>query len=491
VTLARRTGARVAVSGSFYQAGDSLLFQAELTDAASGRILRVIGPIAAPAARPVAALYELRSHVMTGLAFVFQLRTPVDLIGEEELPSFEAYQSYIEGSDAFIRGDGPAAERYYLRAAHLDTSFTSAAIGAAAAAANHHDCDRVDSLARIIDRPSRPLNHISRLSLGIAQAMCAGRNEDMLRLTLERANLAPRTSAFQMNAVAAASWANRPATELAILRRIDPSTDLGWSTDTTHFGYYGSLVGAYHALGMYEEELAVTEREPHSAPLSRIWMRAPTLAALHRPAEALALLDSVFKLPVETENNFDLAPFTDGRPEYTPTAGWVAMWAARELFVHDEAAAARQAAERGIAWYLSQPPEERATYEERTVMASSLELIGSYEEAERIWRGLLAEDTSNVDYRGSLAGIAAMRGDTARADSLERWLAAQHGEHVGWTPTLYLARTAALLGRADSAVVYLRETVALGALPYLIHAEPAFRALRSRRDFIELTLPRD
>jgi hypothetical protein len=49
----------------------------------------------------------------------------------------------------------------------------------------------------------------------------------------------------------------------------------------------------------------------------------------------------------------------------------------------------------------------------------SFEMAGEYAEAERIVREMLGADSTNVDFRGELAGLAAERGDTALADSLD------------------------------------------------------------------------
>ena len=104
---------------------------------------------------------------------------------------------------------------------------------------------------------------------------------------------------------------------------------------------------------------------------------------------------------------------------------------------------------RAVTWYRGRPPEERGTMEERLVATWSFEILGSYREADALATQLVAEDSANVDFRGELAGLAAERGDTALADSLDRWLAAQPRSRVGWSASVYRARVAALLGRRD------------------------------------------
>ena len=66
------------------------------------------------------------------------------------------------------------------------------------------------------------LDRVDRLSIQIGVARCHGHNEEMLRLTLERAELAPRTSSLRLSAAAAALYANHPKQALQLLNTIDP-----------------------------------------------------------------------------------------------------------------------------------------------------------------------------------------------------------------------------------------------------------------------------
>ncbi|MEP6494249.1 MAG: BTAD domain-containing putative transcriptional regulator [bacterium] len=490
VTLARRTGAAFVVSGSYYKTGDTLLFQAALTNASSGQIIRAIGPIVATTARPVSALDELRSRVMTAIAAAVDMRASEMFMISGDVPSFDAYQAYIEGYDAFWHGDGKRSEELFELAAHRDTTFAAAAVAAAMAASNYHHCAVVDSLVVRLGSGSRPLPRLDRLSLDIAVARCRGRNDEMLRLTLERADLEPRTSSFQIPAAAAALWALRPARALSILERLNPETDLGWSTDSSHFAYWSARTEALHLLAHHDEELAIATRTPTSAPLSRNWMRGRALAALHRTRELMALVDTTLTLSAETSNDIGLAPFTDGRPVYTATPGWVTLWIAKELVIHGDSAAARRVAARALDWYRSRPADERATPEERLVAAWSLSLAGNHADAERMIRELIASDTANVDYRGTLGEIAAVQHRTAVVDSVDQWLAAQRAERVGWSASYYRACDEALLGRTADAITDLRKSLAEGAWPLWVHLDPAFAALHAQRDFAALVAPR-
>jgi DNA-binding SARP family transcriptional activator len=489
-TLARHTGATVLVAGSYFRAGDTLFLDAAVINARTGRLAAVVGPIRSSARDPVAGLDELRSRVMSAVATAVEVRATMDIRGPE-VPPFEAYRDYVDGWDVFWHGDGERAEGLFLTAAHRDTAFLPAALAAAMTASNFNRCDLSDSIGRALGARTPALDRKDRLTLRIIDARCRGRNDEMLRLTLERADLDPHSAASLGPAAAAASWANRPGLQLKLLQHINPAVDLAWNTDSTHVSYWAGLTGALHGLGRYREELAVTDRVTPGAPLTRAWLRAVAFAALSRPTAALALLDTALTLPVETANDLGLGPYTDGRPEYTATPAWIAWWVGCELAVHGDTIASRQAAQRAVAWYRSRPPDERATFEERLVAAWSLDLAGARADAEQMARGLLQDDSSNVDVVGELATLAAERADTARADSLDRWLAFRPVARVGWSALVYRARVAVLRGRPDSAVARTREALDAGAWPGWIHLDPAFVPLRKRRDFVALTAPKE
>jgi DNA-binding SARP family transcriptional activator/TolB-like protein len=475
---ARRTGASLLVSGNFYRTGDTILFQAQLVDVPTGRTVRAVGPIFATQRAPLGALDELRSRVMSALASVVNVQAPEIFEDRGDVPRFEAYQAYIDASDAYVHGDNRRAEELFLSAAHLDSGFTAAAVAAAGVAANSGHCSLVDSIAPALDAASRPLDRIERLSTQIELAHCHGRHEEALRLTLERAELEPHTSSFRLSAAAAALWADRPVQALNLLRQIDPRSDLSWSGDSTHFAYWSDYTEALHLLGRHDEELAITDHIPPGAPLIRAWLRGRALAALSRPAEVLALIDTAVTLPVETANDIGLAPYTNGRPQYSATPAWVAVYVARELAVHGNAAGARQVAARALGWYRARSADERSTFEERLVAAMSLDMMGANAEAESDLRTLLHEDTVNVDYKGLIGSLAAERGDTALADSIDGWLARQTGDQVSWSASYYRTRNDALLGRRSDAVARLRDAIDQGAWPMYLHEDPALTGLR-------------
>ena len=99
----RHTGATVLVSGSYFRTGDTLFFNAAVTNAQTGRIAGVVGPIRARATRSP-GWTSLRSRVMSAVAAAVQVQATMDIRGPE-VPPFDAYKDYVDGWDAFWHGD--------------------------------------------------------------------------------------------------------------------------------------------------------------------------------------------------------------------------------------------------------------------------------------------------------------------------------------------------------------------------------------------------
>ena len=291
------------------------------------------------------------------------------------------------------------------------------------------------------------------------------------------------------SAAAAALWADRPADAATILEHLNPQTDLGWTPTPDHFDYWSDLTEAYHMMGRHDAELAAANRSTSRPTLARAWLRGRALAALGRSADALREIDSAFMRPSQPEISLGLAPNTDGRNEYIGTAGEVSLWIARELTVHGDSADGREAAIRAVRWFQSRPPEEQQTVEVRLLEAWALEHAGEYQEAAGLVGGLVADDSANVDFRGTMAGLDATVGDTASADRLDAWLAALPPRRAAWGGSFYRARIASLLGRPDRAATLLRESIVRGAWPMWIHLDPGLSRLPREPDYAALRAP--
>lgn len=489
VTLARRNGADITIDGSYYRSGDSLLFTANLLDA-RGRVLRSVGPLATSVSTPVAGVEATRARVMVSLASVIDPRLAVAWRAGRAPPAYEAYLPYMKGLDELWSGQLPRAESSFALAASRDSSFDAAPLALATTAANIPECGTVDSVDRTMSARGRALETVDYLTLRIALARCHGRNEEMYRLAVDRAGLVSAASPYQITAASAAMWANHPAVAANLLERIDPTIDLDWMPDANHADYWDELTHAYHLLGRYSDDLAVARRLDNPDDLNGILVRAEALAGLERGSDALRVMDSSLTRPWERDLSSGMAPNMDGREEYRSSAAWVILWTMRELDVHGNVDAARIAAARGSAWCDDRSAPDRRAPEIRLFKALFLEESGAFDRAQAIMRGLVGEDSSNVTFRGVMAGLAAERGDTATALRLDDWLARRSSDSDAWGPSYYRARVATVLGRPDAAVALMRTSMELGAWPLWIHNDPVLHRLTARADYRALTFPR-
>ena len=489
VLLARHNGANLIIDGSYYRSGDSLLFTANLLDA-SGRVLRSVGPLSASMSKPAAGVEATRVRVMMSLASVIDPRLAVAWRVGRAPPAYDAYVPYMAGLDEFWSGQLTGAESSFALAVSKDSGFDAAVVALATSAANNGECRIVDSLDKVMSARRRSLDKVDYLTLRVAVTRCHGHNDEMYRLASQRARLVSETSPYQISAASAAMWANHPADAAALLERIDPTVDLDWMPDANHGDYWENLINAYHVLGRYSDELAAARRVDQPDDLSGIMDRAQALAGLERGSDALRVMDSSLTRPPQPDLSNGMAPNMDGREEYRSSAAWVVLWTMRELDVHGSAGVARMAAAHGATWCDGRPPHDRNAPEIRFFKALFLEESGSFDSAQAIMSGLVAEDSSNVAFRGIMAGLAAERGDTATAHRLDDWLAHRVSDEDSWGPTYYRARVATLLGRPADAVALVRTSLELGAWPMWIHIDPVLHRLAPRADYRELTVPR-
>jgi TolB-like protein len=486
--LAHRTGAAYVITGSYYRSADSLLFFAGIIDA-DGRVLRSVGPIAATTARSADGVEAIRARIMTSLVSIIDPRSRARFEIDETPPAYEAYQPYIAGWDAFWLGQFRASESLFVLAGARDSAFDAAKVALATAAANVLDCVVVDSVSRALATRGKYLSELDRLGVGIAVARCHGRNDEMFKLAMLRAQLLSASSQWQVSTANAALWANHFADAAIILKRMNPDVDLDWLPRRDHLEYWESLTEDYHMLGQHDVEFAAASRSKLSG-LGGLLCRGRALGGLGRAADAMSVLDSSFTMPSEPGLANGMLPNTDGRPEYTGSGAWVALWVARELTVHGDSVAGSAAARRAVTWIDALPRDDRAAPEMRAFKAEFLEQAGAFGAARQLVQGLIADDSSNVDYRGMMAGLAVESGDSALADRLDAWLAGLPPERAHWGASFYRARIASLRGRSADAVALVQETLTKGAWPYWIHLDPALHRLAARADYIALTKPR-
>jgi serine/threonine-protein kinase len=495
--LARRNGAGIVVAGSYDEFGDSLVFQSTIIDVGSGRVLQALDPVRGPLARRELGLDALRQRVTVGLAELIDPRLSAIATPSPKPPNYAAYQTFVTAQGAFWRWFGGDALAGFRRAAALDSTFLTAAVWVAWAGNNTPPtgCSISDSVGRVLAPRRDELALLDRLFLDAALAECRGDYEAAWRIVQQEDPSLTHSAHFQMLRALYARKSGRPRTAVQILERLDPERDLGWLPDNGKVLYRRDIAVPYHALGDYRNELRIardlTRKDPNR--LASINLEIHALAGLGKTSDVLDRVARAWSLPPDPLMLYRLGRLTTGRRLPVNTAGRLCYEAALELQAHGHPDAAREAAERAVTWYHAQPAEDQSQPEYRYILARSLELLGRYREADSLMQKLAAEDSSNVDYQGTLGVLAVRLGDRARAQRIDQALAALTWPYLTGYHTYYRAQIAAVLGDRDRAVGLLRDAIAQGAAgdPWdHLHSEPAFGSLRDYPPFQELLRPK-
>lgn len=448
VALARETGAGTVISGTYYIHGDSLHFQAQVSDAHAGRLVQGILPASAPADSPLSAVAHLRDRVLASLADRLDPRLASFEADLSRPPSYEAYRAYAQGLEVFLTEDFAAAAESFDRASELDPAFLRALLWAAKShlyvGATRSDTAhwvRADSAFRVLNAAGPQLSPYDRHHLDYVLAWYRGRDA-ALQAARSRAAAAPGSTDAVREAGYNAIRMGWLREGMQHLRKVDPGTGVLRGHDS----YWLHLTYAHHRAGDHRRELKearrARERDPHN--IHRLRNEAVALAAMGRSDELDDLLDQV----VEAASTARL------------TAGGVLAEAARELRTHGHAEQADAVVRRALAWHRGRPPGEASTRRARQELADALYLAGQWEEARAIYGALASEWLPSPRVLGRLGTIAARMGERERAleasallaTNARHWLGNPREEH-----TMARARIAATLGDAEQALLLLRQ----------------------------------
>ncbi|HEX3236540.1 MAG TPA: BTAD domain-containing putative transcriptional regulator [Gemmatimonadales bacterium] len=492
-SLARRNGAGMVISGSYYRSGDSVLFQAGIADVATGRILRSFEPVGAPVERAPDALKALRDLVVGGLAILVNPAfAPVD--PDMSPPKLAAYREFMAGLNRESWRDWKTAAAHYRQAAALDSTFIAPvvqlAFGSLWAGA---DCRVTDSLAAALDRPRDQLTPWNRMTIDIERFRCRDGQPTAVRLLERRFHAYPQSKAARWQYAWALLHSNQPRAARELLQRLDPDRDckdesqhcLGWFPGDARSEYWSLVTAADHILGDHRAELAVTDRWRDSTNSRWQLVRGRALGAIGREQEVFELFRSMTLRSVDSVAQPSLAMAT-------------------ELLVHGHRSIGIAVAESILA-HLELTPDvdsSRAGY-----IAWANQLLGR-KEAElaalrkMAWSTLSAVHTiSEVDTTLMLDAegrVAVLVGDTTGAERIDSILAEQSRRvlrHPWIRGALIVAQAhiAAGLGRRDQAVALLKAASARGLLElgpsFAYHQDLLLAPLRGYPPFEALLRP--
>ncbi len=293
VGLARATRAGTVVAGTYYRQADSLLFQTQIIDAASGRVVAALEPVAGTSRAPLEAVGAVRQRVMAALAGRVNPALAAWGAVIARPPTYEAYLAHAAGVEAYAHGRYRDARDQFRRALALDSTFTLALLWQGL---SEWDLGSTDAYARVDTITSRLERRRSRLSryeqdrldrlealeaFDWAKAYQAGRraadasggaDEDTREVALDGMRL------------------NHPREAMRILEKLDPTR--GWIREWSS-EYWFFLGTAYHMLGDYAAELRVYQRATaggeNGTLVTIVGLRA--LAGLKRDRDLASLLE--------------------------------------------------------------------------------------------------------------------------------------------------------------------------------------------------------
>ena len=472
VGLAEATGAGTVVSGSYYQHGDSLEFQAQVSNATEGAVLGATEPVRGPVRDPSNAIALLRDQVTGILAARFDPLMQVEIPTFVRPPTYEAFRAYSSGLRAFVDGDWTEALRHLERASTLDTTYVRASILAISVHSTLGRYALAESLAVEAGKSSEGLSAYDRLRLDYFLAGLRGDRVAVYRAARAAAELVPGGTSHY-SAVGAAVDVNRPREALEINGRIHLPEGAG----RVVLFYFGALTSAHHLLGDHRQELVEARRGRDSWP-----SYLPTIAYEVRALAGLADIDG---LRERIEECLTL------RPQRGWTPADVVRTAASELIVHGLPEAAQGVLRRAYEWHESRSSEDVLSESGRFDLAQTLYLDRQLDEAERLFTELAADFPQNVNYMGYLGAIAARRGDRESAERKNEQLRDFEQPYIRGQHTLWRARIASLLGDNEAAAALLREALVQGRMygPEL-HADLDFEPLWDFPPYKELMRPK-
>ncbi len=440
--LVQETNAQLVVSGAYYRQGDQLQFQTRLTDPEEDRLLMALNPVVAPVDSPLVAVELLRQRVMGALASLVDPRLTEWATAFSQPPSYDAYRQYVEGMTQFMRLNQPRAIQHFLRAAELDSTFASAMVFAAFAYGTMAQWTQADSLAQIVNRSRDDLAPFDRYELDWVLAMSRGDLDGALTAIRAAGEIAGSETFLLLGLTAL--WANRPMEALEAFRRVDPQR--GFARE--FFVYWELICTALHTLGRHEEELQEARRGRSLFPelLSNLQIELRALIALGEEEPLDSLWDLLETLPPHA------APMPmDGVGDIMRLGSLEARW-------HGHPRIAEATLQRALNWYRTLDPDEAASEGQRYGLARTLYLAGDYEEAQPMFQRLALGQPDSIGYHGYLGALAARTGDRDGALRMSEEISGMARPFLNGVTTFWRGRIAAVLGDAETAVAYLRQS---------------------------------
>jgi len=436
LALARDAKAGLVISGAYYRQGDSVLFQADFTDADAGKLVQSVGPVAAAARSPLDGIERLRQRVIGGLAPIVDSAL-AGLAGvTSRPPNIEAYREFLAGEDLFYKSESAAIPRYF-NAAALDSTYLYPLVKAAALYNLMHDGRGMDSVRRVLDRHRAQLTPFEQAYLDFNVARQEGEVAVGMAAARAMAAAAPK-SGFAVYLLAIAyDYSGDARTADSIFSVLDPES--GALRGRVYF--YERHTSALHSLGKHARELEVARRFRARYP-TRLYpytaeLRA--LAALGREDEITARVTDLLALPDDLRQ----------------TPSMVVASTIYELRFHGHTAFAESLGRRLLEWRDGRASAAASNFATRRDRAEVLMVMHRWDELQALADTMAAERAGDLPALRARGVALAMRGKRAEAEQVVAQVSAGDGRLDGAEMKRTMLFIAAALGDHPRAMALL------------------------------------
>jgi len=471
--VADATGAGIVVTGAYFLDGDTLRFQANLTDAMSGSLLRSLNPALGPVDQPMAAIESLGSEVAGAVASRF---ASWDRAFDQNFrpPSYEAYREYTAGLD-FFAVDNRKAIEHWNRATEIDPDFVSPRLMMVSLLKRLEKFAEARAVVDGLSEQRQRMNPFERIWLEYHTAMLDGDSQRALAQMRRSIQLAPRSVLIRFALTRNLLLCARPHEALEVISEVDDLDQ--WAGAGPCNFLFNVKMNAEHALGLYDAELETARRGVEVCG-NRVYFQINRARAQIGRGEVDLVENTLNEgLKASDARRYSLNLF---------------LGIARELEAHGHPALALDVAERGVGHVRDHLDMGEATEWQRIRYAQLLTMLGRLDEADQLLLALNDEIPDDDDVLGWLGIVAAQRGDREAAMRASAILRDLDRPYVrGWI-SFYRAGIAAHLGRSDDALGLLREAFSRG-FPWStdLHAGLELKPLRGHPEFEAILHPEE
>lgn len=471
--VADATGAGIVVTGAYYLDGENLRFQASLTDAARGSLLRSLEPIIGSVDQPMACIESLGSEVAGAVASEFA-SWDRDFDQNFQPPSYEAYREYIAGLE-FFAVDNRKAFEHWNRAAEVEPGFVAPRLMMVSLLKVSGSFAQAQAMVDRLSEQRQRMNPFERTWLEYNAATLDGDSQRALAQLRRIHELAPRSTLIRFGLTRNLLVCARPQEALDVISEVD-DLDSWEGAGPCHF-LYNVKNNAEHTLGLFDAELETARQALETCGNKVVLQTNRARAQIGRGAVDRvedALNDG---LEASDARRYSLNLFVD---------------IARELEAHGHHSDALEVAERGVGHVRDHLKLDEAKEWQRLRYVQLLMMLGRLDEADHVLLALNDEIPDDDDILGWLGIVAAQRGDGEAAERYATMLRDLDRPHLrGWI-NYYRAAISAHLGRSDEALSLLRGAFSNG-LPWSVnlHACLELKPLRGHPEFEAILNPEE